>query len=43
MKKIQNITNTAPPQRLGEPSDISEVIVFLAGPARWINSQVYLK
>ncbi|MEI8408144.1 hypothetical protein [Kribbella sp. CCNWLY201] len=27
-------------ERLGQPSDIAEIIAFLAGPARWINGQV---
>jgi 3-oxoacyl-[acyl-carrier protein] reductase len=29
-----------PMERLGEPSDIAEVVAFLAGPARWVNGQV---
>ncbi|MEV6751123.1 SDR family oxidoreductase [Streptomyces sp. NPDC051214] len=29
-----------PLERLGTPQDISEVVSFLAGPARWVNGQV---
>ena len=29
-----------PLERLGQPSDIAEVVAFLAGPARWVNGQV---
>ncbi|MGW4462799.1 SDR family oxidoreductase [Micromonospora sp. NPDC004704] len=29
-----------PLERIGTPQDIAEIIVFLAGPARWINGQV---
>ena len=39
-KKIQSLANVVPLERLGEPNDISEVVAFLAGPARWINGQV---
>jgi 3-oxoacyl-[acyl-carrier protein] reductase len=28
-----------PMKRLGEPSDVAEVVAFLAGPGRWINGQ----
>jgi len=28
-----------PPERLGTPADISEVVSFVAGPGRWINGQ----
>ena len=37
---IDTMKNIAPLQRLGEPADIAEAVVFLAGPARWINGQV---
>jgi len=37
---IDRITAEPPLERLGQPSDIAEVIAFLAGPARWINGQV---
>ena len=37
---IDRIAAEPPLERLGEPSDISEIIAFLAGPARWINGQV---
>jgi 3-oxoacyl-[acyl-carrier protein] reductase len=30
----------SPMERIGTPDDIAEVVVFLAGPARWINGQV---
>ncbi|MFC9257334.1 SDR family oxidoreductase [Amycolatopsis thailandensis] len=29
-----------PLERLGTPTDIAEVVSFLAGPARWVNGQV---
>jgi 3-oxoacyl-[acyl-carrier protein] reductase len=31
----------SPLERLGQPSDIAEVVAFLAGPARWVNGQVF--
>jgi 3-oxoacyl-[acyl-carrier protein] reductase len=37
---ISNLAKQAPLERIGTPEDISEVISFLAGPARWINGQV---
>ncbi|TCC58228.1 SDR family oxidoreductase [Kribbella pittospori] len=37
---IDRIAAEPPLERLGEPSDIAEIIAFLAGPARWINGQV---
>jgi len=39
-KQIQSLANAVPLERLGEPNDISEVVAFLAGPARWVNGQV---
>jgi 3-oxoacyl-[acyl-carrier protein] reductase len=36
---IDRIAAEPPLERLGEPSDIAEIIAFLAGPARWINGQ----
>jgi 3-oxoacyl-[acyl-carrier protein] reductase len=36
---IDRITAEPPLERLGQPSDIAEVVAFLAGPARWINGQ----
>ncbi|MEY2356751.1 SDR family oxidoreductase [Lysinibacillus capsici] len=39
-KQIHNLANAVPLERLGEPRDISEVVSFLAGPARWVNGQV---
>ncbi|ODV56015.1 SDR family oxidoreductase [Lysinibacillus fusiformis] len=38
--QIQHLANAVPLERLGEPNDISEVVAFLAGPARWINGQI---
>ena len=37
---IQAIASQNPSKRLGEPSEIAEVVAFLAGPGRWINGQV---
>ncbi len=37
---IDRIAAEPPLERLGQPSDIAEIIAFLAGPARWINGQV---
>jgi 3-oxoacyl-[acyl-carrier protein] reductase len=37
---IDTLKNMTPLERLGEPADIAEAVVFLAGPARWINGQV---
>ncbi|GAA2878856.1 SDR family oxidoreductase [Streptomyces mexicanus] len=37
---LDNLAKAAPLERLGTPDDIAEAIVFLAGPARWINGQV---
>lgn len=39
-KQIHNLANAVPLERLGEPRDISEVVSFLAGSARWVNGQV---
>ncbi|MDX8030088.1 SDR family oxidoreductase [Lentzea sp. BCCO 10_0856] len=36
---IDNLAKAAPLERIGTPEDISEVISFLAGPARWVNGQ----
>jgi 3-oxoacyl-[acyl-carrier protein] reductase len=36
---IDRIAAEPPLERLGQPSDIAEIIAFLAGPARWINGQ----
>ncbi|MGW6934204.1 SDR family oxidoreductase [Lentzea sp. NPDC054927] len=36
---IDNLAKAAPLERIGTPDDISEVISFLAGPARWVNGQ----
>lgn len=30
----------SPLQRLGQPTDIAEIVAFLAGPGHWINGQV---
>jgi 3-oxoacyl-[acyl-carrier protein] reductase len=37
---IERIAGMNPMARLGTPTDIAEVVAFLAGPARWINGQV---
>lgn len=37
---IDRLASAPPLERLGEPDDIAEVVVFLAGPARWVNGQV---
>jgi len=37
---VDRLRHAAPLDRLGEPSDIAEVVAFLAGPARWVNGQV---
>ncbi|GAB2483716.1 Rossmann-fold NAD(P)-binding domain-containing protein [Jatrophihabitans fulvus] len=37
---IDHLAAMAPLERLGRPSDIAELVAFLAGPARWINGQV---
>lgn len=36
---IEHMSKMNPIERLGRPEDISEVVSFLAGPARWINGQ----
>lgn len=36
---IQNLSDAAPLERLGQPEDIAETVAHLAGPARWINGQ----
>jgi 3-oxoacyl-[acyl-carrier protein] reductase len=37
---VARIAAEPPMERLGTPTDIAEIIAFLAGPARWINGQV---
>jgi len=37
---IDRLAQMAPLERLGVPADITEVVAFLAGPARWVNGQV---
>jgi len=37
---IDRLAQLAPLERLGQPSDVAEVVAFLAGPARWVNGQV---
>lgn len=37
---IERMAKMNPMERLARPSDIAEVVSFLAGPARWINGQV---
>jgi 3-oxoacyl-[acyl-carrier protein] reductase len=36
---VDSMAQMNPMKRLGEPSDIAEVVAFLAGPGRWINGQ----
>ncbi|MBB5791847.1 SDR family oxidoreductase [Jiangella mangrovi] len=36
---IDRMAAEVPLERIAEPSDIADVIAFLAGPARWINGQ----
>jgi 3-oxoacyl-[acyl-carrier protein] reductase len=36
---IDRLAKLNPMERLGTPTDIAEVVCFLAGPARWINGQ----
>jgi 3-oxoacyl-[acyl-carrier protein] reductase len=37
---IDHLAGMTPLERLGVPTDIAEVVAFLAGPARWVNGQV---
>jgi 3-oxoacyl-[acyl-carrier protein] reductase len=37
---IDHFARLVPLERLGTPTDVAELITFLAGPARWINGQV---
>ncbi|MEV0361739.1 SDR family oxidoreductase [Nocardia fusca] len=37
--EIATLAHVAPLERIGIPDDIAEAVVFLAGPARWINGQ----
>lgn len=37
---IERLSKASPLERLGTPEDMAEVVVFLAGPARWINGQI---
>jgi len=37
---IDHLAKAVPLERLGQPADIAEAVVFLAGPARWVNGQV---
>ena len=39
-KTIDHLSSMTPLERLGTPDDITEVVSFLAGPARWINGQI---
>ncbi|GII59871.1 3-oxoacyl-ACP reductase [Planotetraspora thailandica] len=34
------IAKRSPLERVGTPDDIAEVVLFLAGPGRWINGQI---
>lgn len=37
---IDHLKSMSPMERLGGPSDIANVVAFLAGPGRWVNGQV---
>ncbi|MET0450987.1 MAG: SDR family oxidoreductase [Mycobacterium sp.] len=37
---ISRMAAQPPLERLGTPTDIAEVVAFLAGPGRWVNGQV---
>lgn len=37
---IDRIAHEPPLERLASPSEIAEVVAFLAGPGRWVNGQV---
>jgi 3-oxoacyl-[acyl-carrier protein] reductase len=37
---IARMAAQPPLERLGTPTDIAEVVAFLAGPGRWVNGQV---
>jgi 3-oxoacyl-[acyl-carrier protein] reductase len=37
---IDRAKAASPLERLGEPADIAEAVIFLAGPARWVNGQI---
>jgi 3-oxoacyl-[acyl-carrier protein] reductase len=37
---INRMAAQPPLERLGTPTDIAEVVAFLAGPGRWVNGQV---
>ncbi|EGN0215572.1 SDR family oxidoreductase [Listeria monocytogenes] len=39
-KTIDNLAKATPLERLGQPEDIAETVVFIAGPARWVNGQI---
>jgi 3-oxoacyl-[acyl-carrier protein] reductase len=37
---IARFASTPPLERLGLPSDVAELVAFLAGPGHWVNGQV---
>jgi 3-oxoacyl-[acyl-carrier protein] reductase len=37
---IAQFASRPPLERLGMPSDVAELVAFLAGPGRWVNGQV---
>jgi 3-oxoacyl-[acyl-carrier protein] reductase len=37
---IDHLAAMPPLERLSTPTDIAEVVAFLAGPARWVNGQI---
>src|SRR4051794_2132731 len=38
-EEVDRLASAPPLERLGTPTDIAEVVSFLAGPARWVNGQ----
>jgi 3-oxoacyl-[acyl-carrier protein] reductase len=38
--EIDQLAKVPPLERLANPSDIAELVSFLAAPSRWINGQV---
>jgi 3-oxoacyl-[acyl-carrier protein] reductase len=38
---IDRLASMPPLERLGTPEDIAEAVAFLAGPARWVNGQIF--
>jgi 3-oxoacyl-[acyl-carrier protein] reductase len=36
----RSVAAGSPMERVGTPGDVAEVVLFLAGPGRWVNGQV---